>query len=397
MPTLLSQIKMPSGTVYDIKDAWARTQIEAITGGSAVVFIGVSTTAITDGGTEVPTIPGWSDTVSTGNIVFYGKKEFIWGNDSKWHELGDTTAVAVSITVEADPNGNYTPSGNVTQPTFSGNSMTSTGTFTPSGNVSVSFSGTTNKTATVTNTTGTATYTPAGNVSQPTFSGNSLTSTGSYTPTGNVTLTKSNKTAAVSPASSGTNTYTPAGNVSTPTITVTPSTTNINNPTSKTVTNALATAAPEATAPSNAVTYCSVTNEILSLYQLGYTTTDSITTTETTVATGIQSATSSTPTFTGDGVRLVTDNISTADSASFTGDSGSVSVSGTPEGTVSQPTFTGDGVRLVTGNIEVPSGVTGSFEGTQGSVSVSGTPEGTVSKPTFTGDTVKISGETTSA
>ena len=137
---------------------------------------------------------------------------------------------------------------------------------------------------------------------------------------------------------------------------------------------------------------------IIDLYnQSSYTTTDSITTTETTVATGIQSATSSKPTFTGDGVRLVTDNISTADSASFTGDSGSVSVSGTPEGTVSKPTFTGDGVRLVTGNIEVPSGVTGSFEGTQGSVSVSGTPEGTVSKPTFTGDTVKISGETTSA
>lgn len=55
---VISQITLPSGTIYDIKDATARAAIEAITGGDAVVFIGVSTSAITDGGTQTPTIAG---------------------------------------------------------------------------------------------------------------------------------------------------------------------------------------------------------------------------------------------------------------------------------------------------------------------------------------------------
>ena len=42
-----------------------------------------------------------------------------------------------------------------------------------------------------------ATYTPGGSVSQPTFSGSSMTSTGDFTPAGSVTLTKTNKTATV--------------------------------------------------------------------------------------------------------------------------------------------------------------------------------------------------------
>lgn len=56
-PTI-AQITLPSGTTYDIKDADAREAIKAITGGDAVVFIGVSTSAITDGGNETPTISG---------------------------------------------------------------------------------------------------------------------------------------------------------------------------------------------------------------------------------------------------------------------------------------------------------------------------------------------------
>ena len=71
----ISKIKLPSGTEYDIKDATARAAIEAITGGDAVVFIGVSSTAITDGGTEVPTISGSSisstSDLRAGDIVFY--------------------------------------------------------------------------------------------------------------------------------------------------------------------------------------------------------------------------------------------------------------------------------------------------------------------------------------
>lgn len=67
----------------------------AISGGTH--FIGISTTQITDGGTEKPTIGGTQKTAANGDIVIYGNKEFIW-NGSTWEELGDTTAEANRIT-----------------------------------------------------------------------------------------------------------------------------------------------------------------------------------------------------------------------------------------------------------------------------------------------------------
>lgn len=65
-----------------------------------------------------------------------------------------------------------------------------------------------------------------------------------------------------------------------------------------------------------------------------------------TIATGISSATSTQPSFTGTGVQL-----------KFTGSELTSSGNFTPAGNVSQPTFTGD----------------------EGSISVTGTPSGTVS------------------
>lgn len=419
----LSKITLPSGTTYDLKDKWARDQIEALSG--FTVFLGVTTTPLTDGSTTNPiTINGESVTAETGGIATYKSAEFIW-NGSAWQAFGDLSALGdfayadtgsasytpagtvsqptftgtstrATITVQ-DVTGPVdtgyeliTPYGTVSQPTFTGNSLTSTGTYTPDGEVTVTTKSTSNKTATVSSTTGTATYTPGGTVSQPTFSGSAMTSTGAFTPSGSVSLTNSNVTAAVSKASSGTATYTPEGSVSTPTITVTPSTTTVKNPSSVTVAKTIAVAAPGATAPANAVTYYAVSGETLSLYQLGYTTGASITTSDVSVVNGISSATSTQPTFTGTGARLVTGNISVPSSASFTGTEGSVSVSGTPAGTVSQPSFTGTGVRLVTGNIPVPSAYTATFSGTEETISVSGTPSGTVSQPTFTGTKKEI-------
>lgn len=336
----ISKIKLPSGTEYNIKDATARAAIEAITGGDAVVFIGVSSTAITDGGSQTPTISGWSGTVAAGNLVFYGSQEYIYGNDDKWHALGDLSTLG-ALAQKDSASATYTPAGTVSQPTFTGSSSTVTITSTnnSSGN-----------------------YQPAGTVSQPTFSGNSLTSTGSFTPEGSVTVSTNattNKTATVSPADSGTATYTPAGSVAAPTISVKTAgaTNNTLKPvTAKTVVSALNAAAPGATAPSGSVTYYSVSDEVLSLYQLGVTTTDSVT---------LGSAVT----------------VKTGDAAY--------------EATA--PAFTGTGVRLVTGNIAVPSTYTASFEGTSGSVSVSGTPSGTVSQPTFSGTKVQLSGSTTAA
>ena len=344
----ISKITLPSGTTYDIKDAQARNQIAALTGGDAVVFIGVSSVKLTDGGNETPKVGGVDKTPVTGQLFFYGTQEFIYGADSKWHALGSLDSLG-ALAYKDNASGSYKPAGTVSQPTFTGSSseVTITATSNTSGN-----------------------YQPAGTVSKPTFSGNALSSTGKFTPDGTVTVTTkstSNKTATVSPAASGTVTYTPEGTISAPTISVATAgaTSTIKNPTSVTVAKTVVAAAPGTTAPSNNITYYSVSDETLSLYQLGYTTGASITTAEVTVKTGDAAYSASVPTFTGEGVRLVTGNIPVPSdyTATFTGDEGDVSVSGTPSGTVSQPTFTGTKVQLA--------GTT--------------TANGTVSQPTFTG------------
>lgn len=425
----ISQITLPSGSVYDLKDAYARSAIEAIVGGDAVVFVGVSSTPLTDGGSQSPTVDGQTLVPAAGQLFFYGTEEFIWGPDSKWHALGSLDSLGalaykdsasasykpkgtvsqptftgsssnVTITATDSTSGNYQPKGTVSQPTFTGTQFMSTGTFTPSGDVSVSIATNTNKTALVSAAEqGAVTYTPAGTVSQPTFSGTSFNSTGTFTPAGSVGLTTSNKTAAVSKASSGTVTYTPQGSVAAPTISVATagSTTTIKNPTSETVAKTVVAVAPGATAPANAITYYSVNNENLSFYQLGYTTGASITTSNVTVKNGDASYEASAPAFTGTGVRLVTGNIAVPTSASFTGTEGNVTVSGTATGSVSQPTFTGTGARLVTENIQVPATFSATFTGTPDDVDVSGIPTGTVSQPTFTGTKAQLSGTTTAA
>lgn len=162
----ISQIKLPNGATYNIKDANARERIEALE--SFTTYLGITTTALTDGATTNPvTINDKSVTAQTGNIVLYGNKEFIF-DGTHWNQFGDLSSLG----------------------------------------------------ALAYKNTASGSYTPAGTVSQPSFTGDTMNSTGSFTPAGSVTLTNGNKTAAVSPASSGTVTYTPAGNVSAPTISV---------------------------------------------------------------------------------------------------------------------------------------------------------------------------------
>lgn len=264
----ISQIKLPDGTTYNIKDANARDRIAALE--AFTTYLGVTTTALTDGATTNPiTINGNSVTAESGNIVLYGNKEFIF-DGTHWNEFGDLSALG-DLAYKNTASGSFKPSGTVSQPTFTGDTMSSTGSFTPAGSISL---GTTNKTA------------------------------------------------AVSPASSGTATYTPAGSVAAPTISVATagSTTTVNS----------------ITAVGTLPTY-TVSGEVLTLTQGTLPTKGS----NTTVKTGDASYSASAPAFTGTAVRLVTGNISVPNSATFTGTAGSVSVSGTPSGTVSQPTFTG--------------------------------------------------------
>lgn len=61
----------------------------------AMHYIGISTTAITDGGTEDPTIGG--DVISTqdaGDVVIYDGLEFVW-NGSAWEQFGDESSFAL--------------------------------------------------------------------------------------------------------------------------------------------------------------------------------------------------------------------------------------------------------------------------------------------------------------
>lgn len=385
----ISKITLPSGQTYDIKDATARA---AIAGG--VAYIGVSTTSITDGGSQKPTINGEAITPINGNLVIYDNAEFIfsgdYGDGGAWSEFGDMSNLG-DLAYQDSASGSFTPSGSVSQPTFtgtpvrlvgrvtvpytytfSGSTTTSTGTFTPSGSVTVT---PTKSTVTVSPaSSGTTTYTPAGTVTQPNFTGSSTTFTGSFTPSGSVTISEG----------TGTANYTPEGTVSAPTISVgtAGSTTTVKNPTSKTVVTSVSTGAPSSTALTDQITWCDVSDETLRLYRVARSTGASITTSNVTVKTGDASYTASAPSFTGTGAQLT---------ASFSGTSGSVSVSGTPNGSVSQPTFSGTGVRLKTDS-EVATGITSaSFSGTSGNVSVSGTPSGGVVAASHTDKTVTVS------
>lgn len=336
----ISQIKLPSGTTYNIKDATARQSISDLQSGltGAMHYIGISTTAITDGGTQKPTIDSAQKTLTAddaGAVCIYGEKEYVW-NGSKWQEFGSTGSLK-ALAFKDSASATYTPAGSVSQPSFTGSSSTVTVTATA-------------------NTSGN--YQPSGTVSKPSFTGASMTSTGKFTPSGSVTVSTNattNKTATVSAASSGTATYTPAGSVSAPTISVASagSTTTVNS-----ITNV-------GTLPSWGAT---VADGVLTItWSTGSLPTKG---SNTTVKTGDASYSASQPTFSGTAVRLVTGNIAVPNTytASFTGTEDDVSVSGTTTGSVSQPTFTGSKVQLA------------------GTV----TPSGTVSKPSFSGTQATI-------
>ena len=328
----ISKITLPSGNTYNIKDEVARQMA------SAGVTFTISTSAA-----NTPKDVTWDNngTTITGTLVasasttgvFYlvkattqgGKDiyaEYVTvknGNAYSWEKIG-TTDIDLSdlgaLAYKDNVSTNVKPEGTVSQPTFTGNAMTSTGDFVPDGTVS-----------------------------KPTFTGTEGTVSVTGTPAGTISV------------GTGSANYTPAGTVSTPTITVTPSTATKYVAGSATGGGSVtAGSAASCTLPTLAT---SVTDETLTLsWTAGSFTANKPTAvtlpsfTSQTIVSGIQSASSSQPSFTGTGANL-----------KFSGSSMSSSGKFTPAGSVSQPTFTG----------------------TSGSVSVSGTPTGTVSKPTFTG------------
>ena len=201
---LISQVTLPNGTTYDIKDGWSRDQIaaiyELIEGG--VNFIGVVADApahqITDGDTTNPiTIKDGASTKSVtataGDIVIQGTTEFIF-DGTAWREFGDITGLG-DLAFADTASGKFTPAGTVSQPTFTGSqsnvTITATdntsGNYQPKGSVSQpTFTGTqTNVDLSITEDA-TGNYQPKGSVSQPTFTGTKVQLAGTTTAAGSV-------------------------------------------------------------------------------------------------------------------------------------------------------------------------------------------------------------------
>lgn len=328
----ISKITLPSGSTYNLKDEIARQMASA--GVSFSISIDAASTPkdITwddDGTTIIGTLVASASTTGvfylvkattqTGKDIYAEYVTIKIGDNYAWEKVGTTDidltdlgALAYKDSVSV----NVKPEGTISTPTFTGNDMTSTGNFVPDGTVS-----------------------------QPTFTGTEGTVSVSGTPAGTISV------------GTGSANYTPAGTVSTPTITVTPNT--ATKYVAGSATGGGSVTAGSAAACTLPVLSTSVSNETLTLswtegsFMANTPTAVTLPSfTSQTIVSGIQSASSSQPTFTGTGANLT-----------FSGSSMSSSGTFTPAGTVSQPTFTG----------------------TSGSVSVSGTPSGNISQPTFTG------------
>ena len=113
---LISQLTVPvnvEGTItnvtYDIKDSYARNRIAQL--GSAVYWMGVTTTALTDGGTTNPIVINGDDvTAEVGGMAQYDAVEYVW-NGSAWQEMGHGNFGSLAFKSSAE--GSFTPSGTV--------------------------------------------------------------------------------------------------------------------------------------------------------------------------------------------------------------------------------------------------------------------------------------------
>ena len=118
-----------TNVTYDIKDAKAREDIANL--GSAVYWIGVTTTQLTDGATTNPiTVNGQSITVKTGGMAQYDGEEYVWSS-SAWQLLGQANFGALAF--KSSASSSYTPAGTVsvsqgTDSTTTVNSITAVGT-----------------------------------------------------------------------------------------------------------------------------------------------------------------------------------------------------------------------------------------------------------------------------
>lgn len=116
----ISEITLPSGVTYDIKDATARNDISMLKGSGtgAMHYAGVTTTALVNGSSTSQIKINEADyTPSNGDVVIYGQLEFVWStSDKKWHEFGSTGSLK-GLAFKDSASASYTPAGSVSAPT----------------------------------------------------------------------------------------------------------------------------------------------------------------------------------------------------------------------------------------------------------------------------------------
>ena len=368
----ISKINL-GGTVYNIKDSVARDAIV-----NTLKFKGITTVALTNEGTQVPTdIYGDKATVAdirVGDLVVYSKAEYVWiekksGETStkQWCLLDALNAYGklaskdnASGTTSTDGTHKHT----VAVPTYVGTATTFTGEFTPAGGVTLTAAANGVKT---TGTVSAPTITLDGGSTSKLKTATAKGVTGTGKAVTSVSLTNPTLT-------TGTATFVTGGTVSAPTGGIT-----ISAPTSKALTNASATS-------SNVVTNATYTaeNETLALTIGAPTITVSKTTDN-----FVTSATSANKFVTG-----VTHSLTTAkglNAASL--NAGSIAVGtavfaqGATEFTYATGTVASDGTgstvvtALHTGatatapTFTATTGLNATLSGTKATISVSGTPK----------------------
>ena len=186
-PTI-SQITLPSGSVYDIADLAARAAASA-----GVTFNFCTSAENTpygvvwdnNGTTVTGTLVASSSTTGAFYLVPVSTEdnkdifaEYVTVVDSStysWEKIG-TTDIDLSdlgsLAYKSSASGSYTPAGSI-DASFSGSALASTGNFTPEGSIAVNAA----------SGTGTS-YTPEGSVSAPVISVDSAGSTTNITPFG---------------------------------------------------------------------------------------------------------------------------------------------------------------------------------------------------------------------
>lgn len=91
-----------SADYMTVTDGATKAELEDLAGEvtGAMHYQGVTTTAVTDGGSQTATIGGKPLTAEKGDVVLYQAKEFVW-DGTTWHELGDGSSFALN-TVRVD-------------------------------------------------------------------------------------------------------------------------------------------------------------------------------------------------------------------------------------------------------------------------------------------------------